>query len=175
VRDLPTLDAICLALLLLAALRGLWLGIVREAFSIVALLAALVAVRLWTAPVARWLELEAGSLGVGPVAAPWLAGALLAAGTIVLVAVVGRVVRGGVRAAGLGLVDRLAGAGLGAAEGALAAGLLLFALVSAFGADHPALAGSRSLELFERAQRVAGMEGASPQARDVAAPPRRGR
>jgi membrane protein required for colicin V production len=169
VRDLPTLDAICLALLLLAALRGLWIGLVREAFSLAALLAALVAVRLWTGPVARWLELEAGSLGVGPVAAPWLAGALLAAGTIVLVAIAGRVVRGGVRAAGLGLADRMAGGGLGAAEGVLAVGLLLFALVAVLGADHPALAGSRSLELFERAQRVAG-EG--PPVRDVAAPPR---
>jgi len=169
VRELPSLDAICLALLLLAALRGVWIGLVREAFSLGALLAALVAVRLWTEPVARWLELEAGPLGVGPVAAPWLAGALLAAGTIVLVAIAGRVVRGGVRAAGLGLVDRLAGGGLGAAEGVLAAGLLLFALVSVLGADHPALAGSRSLELFERAQRVAG---AGLPARDVAAPPR---
>jgi membrane protein required for colicin V production len=169
VRDLPALDAICLALLLLAALRGLCIGLVREAFSLAALLAALVAVRLWTTPVARWLEAEAGSLGVGPVAAPWLAGALLAASAIVVVAILGRVVRRGVQAAGLGLADRLAGGGLGAAEGALAAGLLLFVLVSALGADHPALAGSRSLELLERAQRIAGE---APPARDVAAPPR---
>jgi membrane protein required for colicin V production len=169
VRDLPTLDAVCLALLLLAGLRGVWIGLVREAFSLAALLAALAAVRLWTAPVARWLELEAGPLGVGPVAAPWLAGALLAGGVIVLVAILGRVVRRGVQAAGLGLADRLAGGGLGAAEGAVAAGLLLLVLVAALGADHPALAGSRSLELLERAQRMAG---AAPPVRDVAAPPR---
>jgi membrane protein required for colicin V production len=169
VRDLATLDAICLGVLALAALRGLWIGLVREAFSLAALLAAAVAVRLWVDPVARWLEIEAGPLGVGPVAAPWLAGALLAAGTIALVAVAGRVVRRGVRAAGLGLADRLAGGGLGAAEGALVAGLLLLTLVSALGADHPALAGTRSLELLERAQRIAG---AAPPVRDVAAPPR---
>jgi membrane protein required for colicin V production len=169
VRNLPTLDAICLGVLVLAALRGLWIGLVREAFSLAALLAALVAVRLWTTPVARWLELEAGSPGVGPVAAPWLAGALLAASAIVVVAILGRVVRRGVQAAGLGLADRIAGGGLGVAEGALAVGFLLFALVSALGADHPALAGSRSLDLFERTQRMAG---AAPPARDVAAPPR---
>jgi membrane protein required for colicin V production len=169
VGDLPTIDAVCLALLVVAGLRGLWIGLVREAFSLAALAAALVAVRLWLAPVARWLALEAGSLGVGPVASRWLAGALLAAGTIALVAIAGRIVRGGVRAAGLGLADRLAGGGLGAAEGALAAGLLLLALAAALGADHPLLAGSRSLELLERAQRVAG---AAPLTRDVAAPPR---
>lgn len=168
-RDLPAIDAICLALLLLAALRGIAIGLVREAFSLAALVAALVAVRLWTAPVARWLELEAGSLGVGPVAAPWLAGALLAGGTIALAAIAGRLVRGGVRAAGLGLADRLAGAGLGAAEGALAAGVLLLALVSLLGADHPVLAGSQSLELFEQAQRIAGT---TPGVPHVSAAPR---
>jgi membrane protein required for colicin V production len=169
VGDLPAIDAICLALLVVAALRGLWIGVVREAFSLGALVAAGIAVRLWTGAVAHWLELEAGALGVGPLAARWLAMALLAAGAIALVAMAGRIVRRGVRAAGLGLADRLAGGGLGAAEGALAAGILLLALVSLLGSDHPGLAGSRSLELFERAQRVAGV---GPEAGDVAAPPR---
>ena len=72
---------------------------------------------------------------------------------------------------GLGLADRLAGAAIGAAEGALVVGVALFAAVLLVGRAHPLLADSRVLASFERAERVA--RGERPAPTDVAAPPQR--
>jgi uncharacterized membrane protein required for colicin V production len=124
------------------------------------------AVRLWSEPAAHWVQERTDQLG--PAGARLLGGAGLALAVLLLVAGTGRVLRRGARALGLGLADRLAGGALGLGEGALAAGILLLALSSVLGADHPALAGSRSLDLFARVERLAGGGGGAP---DVAAAP----
>jgi uncharacterized membrane protein required for colicin V production len=169
VEALSRLDWAVLALLALAALRGLAIGVVREAFSLGALGAAIVAVRVLGEPAGHWL---ARALGLGELPALILAGAALAAAGVTGVALIGGVVRRGLHAAGLGLWDRLAGGLLGAAEGALAAALLVLGGTFALGHDHPLLADSRSVEAFEQLQELAqgGSDGA---ARDVAAPPPR--
>ena len=61
---LQPLDVAVLAILLIAALRGTSLGLIREAFSILALAAAVVAVRVWNEPFAAWLARS--SLGAVP-------------------------------------------------------------------------------------------------------------
>jgi uncharacterized membrane protein required for colicin V production len=160
-------DAIALAVLAIALFRGLAIGMVREAFSVAALAAACIAVRLGTAPAAAWLLANALP-GLGALGAKILAGAAVGLGAAIAIGLLGRLVRRGVHAAGLGLPDRLAGAAIGAAEGALVVGVALLAAITLLGRDHPTLARSRVLGAFEQAERVARGDLA---ARDVAAPP----
>jgi membrane protein required for colicin V production len=166
---LGPIDFLALAILVIAALRGLSLGLIREAFSLGALAAAVVAVRVWNEPFTHWVQ--NATRGMLPFdLAPWIAGGFLALGVIAAVGIFGRVMRQGARAVGLGFFDRLAGAALGAAEGALAAGVLLFVIGGVLGRDHALLQGSRSFALLERAERVVA---AAPRLTpDVAAPPR---
>jgi uncharacterized membrane protein required for colicin V production len=162
------LDAAALAVLGVALLRGLAIGMVREAFSVAALAAACVAVRFGTAPAALWLQGNALP-GLGPLGATLLAGTAIGLGAAIGVGLVGRVARRGVHAAGLGLADRVAGAAIGAAEGALVVAVALLVAITLIGRAHPLLAGSRTLATFERAERLARGGAATPS---VAAPPR---
>jgi membrane protein required for colicin V production len=168
--ELQPIDLIALGIVGIAALRGLFLGLIREAFSIAALAAAVLAVRVWNEPLASWL-VGASHGKVGSGLAPWLSGALLALAVIAAVGMFGRVMRQGARAVGLGWFDRLGGAALGIAEGALATGVLLLVITNALGRHHTAVAGSRSLALMERVESFASAP-ARP-APDVAAPPAR--
>jgi hypothetical protein len=118
VEELRTLDAVAAAVLALAALRGVWIGAVREAFSLAGLAAAVLVVRAWREPAAGWLDAH-GPFEMTGLAAEILAALALGAAALLAVAVAGRMVRRGVRGAGLGLLDRLAGLLLGATEGAL--------------------------------------------------------
>lgn len=162
-------DLVAAVILGIAALRGLFLGLIREAFSIGALAAAVVAARVFGTPFGEWLVAASGErLGAG--AAPWVGGALLAIAAIVVVALVGRVVRSGARAAGLGWADRIGGAALGTAEGAIAFGVLLIVVSTFLGRDHALLAESKSLALLERFE--TRDESRAIDASDVAAPPR---
>ena len=52
---MPPADLAALAVLCVAALRGLYLGLAREVFSVVSLVAACVAVRFAAAPGGEWL------------------------------------------------------------------------------------------------------------------------
>ena len=166
--EIRFVDLLVAAILGIAVLRGLFLGLIREAFSIGALAAACLAVRLWDAPLAALLgRLTGGELG-GTVA-PWVAGAVLAAGAIAAAAVVGRLVHRGARAAGLGWADRAGGAALGLAEGSLVAAVLLVVAIAVLGRGHDLLAGSHSLDALERLERIAAERNA--RAGDVAAPP----
>jgi uncharacterized membrane protein required for colicin V production len=82
--------------------------------------------------------------------------------TLLAVALLRRLVRRGVRGAGLALADRAAGALLGAVEGALVAGALVFGLAALLGRDDEALAGTRSLAAYEWAEAAAGIERETP-------------
>jgi uncharacterized membrane protein required for colicin V production len=148
VSELPTVDAIAAALLLLAALRGLWIGAVREAFSLAGLAAAVWVVSAFRAPAGAWLA-EHGPFEMTELAARLIAAVVLGAGTLVAVGVVSRLAHRGMREAGLGLADRLAGGLLGALEGATLVAALVFGLTLLLGRDDDALAGTRSLAAFE--------------------------
>jgi membrane protein required for colicin V production len=154
VEAISAVDVAALAILVLAVLRGLFKGLIREVFSLAALAAACVAVRLGTAPVADWMLLEL-PVELSPLAARVAAGAIIAVAVVVSVAMVGLFLRRGARWAGLGFADRLAGGVLGAAEGALVIVILMLLGIAVVGRDHPALAGSRTLAAFESAERLA--------------------
>ena len=163
------IDVIAGAILVVAALRGMSLGLIREAFSIGALAAAVIAVRVWNEPFAHWLQRTSGNQ-LPAYLLPWVAGFLLAVVVVAAVGTFGRVMRQGARAVGLGFFDRLGGAAVGAAEGALAAGVLLLVLGGMLGRDHALLTASRSFALLERAEHFADARpGLAP---DVAAPPK---
>jgi membrane protein required for colicin V production len=168
VNELEPIDIVAFGIVGIAALRGLFLGLIREAFSIGALAAAVIAVRTWNEPLSEWIvDVSNGQLNRG--LAPWVSGAVLAVSVIVAVGIFGRVMRQGARAVGLGSFDRLAGAALGVAEGALATGALLLVVTSALGRNHTVVANSQSLELMERFESFAGSR--TRPAPDVAAPP----
>jgi len=162
------LDIVVLGLLGVAALRGFFHGLVREVFSLVGLVGAV------------WVARAFGDVGAA-VLAPHLPGfppavvrgvAMTGIGLAVLfaVAIVRGLARRGAEAAGLGFADRLGGGVLGAAEGALLAGLLLAALLAIAGRDSDVVARSRSLAAFDALQ--ARLRAApAPTPHDVAAPP----
>jgi uncharacterized membrane protein required for colicin V production len=166
--EIQPLDIVVVAILTGAMLRGFFIGLVREAFSLGALGGAYLAVQLFTLPTADWLQ-EVSNGDIGPGIAPWLAGAGLAIGTITVVILLGRGLQRTVRAAGLNLADRFAGAFLGAAEGVLVAGILLVLGAEVIGRDHPAFSETASLAAIEEFERLSQE---SEIDIDVAAPPR---
>jgi membrane protein required for colicin V production len=167
--ELSTIDGIILAVLFLALVRGVLIGLIRETFSIAALGGACIAVLYAAAPAAHMLgELSKGAIGAP--AGKWIAAALIAVGTVTAVALVGRWVKRGAQAVGLGWADRIAGAVLGTAEGTLVVGLLLFAATWAIGNDHPVFADSQSVEAFGDLQEY--VVNYASEVPDVAAPPR---
>ena len=170
--ELRTLDAVAVAVLALAALRGLWIGAVREAFSLAGLALAVLVVRTWRLPAAHWLEAN-GPFEMTGLAARLLAMLALGVGTLLAVAVVGRLVRRGVRGAGLGLLDRFAGGLLGAAEGAVVVAALAVGIAALFGREDEALAGTRTLAALEATEAALGL--AQPPAVSTAPPSDRAR
>jgi membrane protein required for colicin V production len=157
VGELRTLDVVAAAVLALAALRGLWIGAVREAFSLAGLATAVLVVRAWREPTGRWLDAH-GPFEMTELAAGILAALVLGFASLIAVAVVGRVVRRGVRGAGLGLLDRLAGLLLGATEGAVVVAALVVGLAALLGRDDDALAGTRTLAALEATEEALGVE-----------------
>jgi uncharacterized membrane protein required for colicin V production len=162
VSELATVDAIAGAVLVLALLRGLWIGAVREAFSLLGLALAIVVVRAWRIPLGNWLELE-GPFEMTGLAARLIAALVLGAGTLLAVSLVSRLAYRGVREAGLRAADRFAGALLGALEGAIVALALAFALVVLLGRDDAALAGTKTLAALEWVEHAIGIGGAAPK------------
>jgi len=141
-------DTVVGALFLLALVRGLARGLLREAFSIVSLAAAIVVVRLFNADVAHWLVAE-NQGDLSPEAAPWAAGVLLVVGTVGVMTLAGRVTRRGAKAAGLGWADRAGGALIGAAEGVLVAAIVVGIASHVMGSEHRILLESQSVKALD--------------------------
>jgi membrane protein required for colicin V production len=166
--EIQPLDIVVAAIIAAAMLRGFFIGLVREAFSLAALGAAYLAVQLFTLPAADWLQdFSGGDIGAGM--APWVAGAGLAIGTIAVVILLGRALQRTLKAAGLDWADRFGGGLLGAAEGMLVAGILLVLGTEVLGRDHPAFSDTLSLAAIERLEQMSEQ---SEIDIDVAAPPR---
>jgi len=147
-------DVIALAVLAIAVLRGLWIGLVREVFSIAALAAAIFAFRALREPVAAMI---AERTPWDPLVATAAAGGVVVIGALLFVTISGAIVRRLVGAAGLGAIDRIGGAVIGAGEGALVVGLALLAVTEVLGPADPLVAGSRALAVFERVQESMGV------------------
>jgi membrane protein required for colicin V production len=166
VGELRMVDLVVGTILGVAMLRGVWLGLIREAFSIAALGGAVIAVRLGGPPLSGLLSERTD---LDSLLAPYVAGALIAIATVAVVALSGRALRRGAQAAGLGWADRLGGAALGIAEGAVVAGILLAIATAMLGRTHPMIRDTQSLAALVELERLAGDD--APRI-DVAAPPR---
>jgi uncharacterized membrane protein required for colicin V production len=159
--ELRTLDAVAGVLLVLATLRGVWIGAVGEVFSLAGLAAAACVVRTWRLPAGAWLATH-GPIEMTELAARVLAALGLGLVTLLAVALLRRLVRQGVRGAGLAFADRVAGALLGAVEGAIVAGALVFGLAALLGREDETLVGTRSLAAYEWAEARLGVERETP-------------
>jgi membrane protein required for colicin V production len=166
--QIHALDIAAVAIIAAATLRGLFIGLIREGFSLAALGAAYLAVQIFTPAASEWVQ-EYSAGDVGPGIAPWAAGAGIAIGTVIVVVVLGRGLQRTLHAAGLSWADRFAGGMLGAAEGVLVAGILLVLGTEVLGRDHAAFSETTSLAALEGFERVSEE---SEIDIDVAAPPR---
>ena len=159
------IDLLAAAVIAITGLRGLLIGLIREAFSLGSIAAAVIAARFLAPILGDWL-IRVSDGGVSASAAPWIAGATVAVITIAVIARAGRSIRRGLDDAGYNWADRACGAALGSAEGALLV-VILVGLASTFlGRDHQSIDGSQSLYALERLE---GM--ARDRNIDVSAPP----
>ncbi len=155
--SLTILDGFILFVLLVAAARGAYIGMIRESFSIAAVGISCIALRFGNSYAANWLtEFTGGEIGAG--AAPFITGAVILIGTVVLVGYLGRTVKRGAEAVGLGWADRLGGGALGVAEGALVGTLLVLGATLIFGEEHDSIKGSRSVAAVEQLQEYVANE-----------------
>jgi len=161
----PFVDIAAACVLAIAGLRGLWIGLVRELFSLAALAAACIAVRAFTEPAG---ERIAAAAKIDPLAGQALGGAVVAVGAIVVVGLIGLLIRRTLHIAGLGLADRIAGCILGVAEGAVVVAVGMFVGTLVFGRAEPVLSDSYTLAAFERLE--TWVTGKPPPERTDAAP-----
>jgi membrane protein required for colicin V production len=147
-------DFLVMAVVALAVARGLLRGLLRESFSIASLAAAVIGVKFFVDDVGRWLQ-QMSEGRITEYAAPWLAGFLIVLGAVGITTALGRVLRRGAKAAGLGWADRAGGIVMGTAEGMLIAGILLTGAIHLLGRSHEILAGSRSLQAMDELQEFA--------------------
>ena len=94
--ELSLLDGAVAVIMGLAVLRGLFIGLIREGFSIVALASSALAVRYGSTPLATILHERSGG-EIGQVGAAWIAGFVLGVGVLIVVALIGRSLRRGAR------------------------------------------------------------------------------
>ncbi len=122
--DLTAFDIIVLLLVCGGAVRGFMKGFVEEVISLAAWVAAIVAVRLFHAPLTGWLEGRMGDGGAAMLAFVLLFGGLFMAGRFAA-----RQLGQRSRKSLVGAFDRGLGAGFGALKGLLVA-TLAFMLVT---------------------------------------------
>ena len=146
-----SLDGIVLAVLAIATVRGITIGLIREGFSIGALGGGLIAIRYGLEPGAHLVR-QATSDAIGTTASMWVAGIAIGLFVIVCTGAVGKLLRRGARSVGLGFADRIGGGVIGAAEGALAAAVILIGTTWVAGAGSAVVTGSKSIEVLEQVQ-----------------------
>ncbi len=172
--EVTTLDGLVIMVMLVAAGRGAYIGLIRESFSIATVGACLIALRYGNAEAAAWLS-NISNGEISQTFAPFLTGAVILLGTVGLVGFLGNTVKRGARAAGLGLADRVGGGVLGLAEGALVATLVVLGMSVLLGREHKTIKRSHSVEAVDYLQRYVATEYPDQLRRlpDIAAPLRR--
>lgn len=173
--DITILDGVVLAILLVGIGRGMFIGMIRESFSIAAFGSSCIALRYGNEFAAHWLtEITDGQIGSG--AAPWITGAVIMVGTVSLIGFAGRYLKRGAQAVGLGWADRLGGGALGMAEGALLATLIVLGATFTLGRDHSVVQYSHSVDAVDymREYVVDNADEIADELPDVAAPLKRG-
>ena len=148
---ITALDIAVVAVMLLAISRGVFIGMIRESFSVAAVGAVVLGAVYGGGPAGIWLHnATAGELGGTAAKVLGSAGAGILAGIVVGTA--GRYIRRGARLVGLGMLDRAGGAVMGAAEGALVVAIMLAGASRMFGPEHPAVFNAYSVAVLHEVQ-----------------------
>ena len=108
-------DYAVLAVILVSVLLGLWRGVVSEILALVAWVAAVFVARAEGAAVANWLTPQIAEPGMRLAAAY----VLVFVGVLLVFAIARMLISLMLKAVGLGLLDRLLGAGFGVLRGIL--------------------------------------------------------
>ena len=116
-------DYVFIAILAFSLLLGIWRGLVREAISLAALIAAFVLTALYAPDLAHWLEPHIES----PLGRILVANVLIFLSVLMVGALVAWLASRIVKGAGLGSFDRMLGGAFGIARGVLV--LTVLALV----------------------------------------------
>lgn len=172
--SITLLDGVVLSVMLIALARGAYIGMIRESFSIGAVAVTCIALRYGNDPASEALvELTNGEVGAG--IAPFVTGAVILIATVGLVGFLGRYLKRGAEAAGLGWADRVGGGALGIAEGALVATLIVSGATMVFGREHSSIEKSRSVGAVDQLQEYVSTNYSDELDKlpDVAAPLRR--
>ncbi len=129
------LDIFLLAFLAVVTFIGLWRGVIAIAFPLIGLIIGVVLAGQLCDTVGGWLPIS------NPDHARWAAYTIIIVVVLILAFVLARILRGFIRLVFLGWVDRLGGAILGLALGALVCAALL-AVCIRFGLGSGAIEGS---------------------------------
>lgn len=159
--NITAIDIAIVAIMGLALIRGVFVGMIREGFSVAAIGAVVLGAVYGAGPTGAWLD-NASAGEIGGSAAKVLGGIFAGVGAGVLVGALGRYLRRGARIVGLGMADRIGGGAIGAAEGALVATLVLAGATRMFGPEHPAVFNSYSVAVVEE-MKIAFETGTPPQ------------
>jgi uncharacterized membrane protein required for colicin V production len=159
--NITAIDIGIVAIMGLAIVRGTFVGMIREGFSVGAIGAVVLGAVYGAGPAGAWLD-NASAGEIGGSAAKVLGGAVAGVGAGVVVGALGRYLRRGARIVGLGMLDRVGGGAIGAAEGALVAMLVLSGATRVFGPDHPAVFNSYTVAVVEE-MKFALETGTAPQ------------
>lgn len=146
---MPFIDLVTGTILCLTVSRGIWVGLIREGLSIVALGAATIAIRIGVLPLSLQLRDWTGGELTGRTSV-WIAGILLAVAAVLIARALIRLLKRSEQFAGLGWADRIGGGALGLVEGAVVSAVLLVVVSWWLGPEHPSLADSRSLQAFDQ-------------------------
>ncbi|MBJ20061.1 MAG: CvpA family protein [bacterium] len=149
--DLPLIDVIAISVVLLAIGRGIWIGMFREGLSLAAIGLCTIMARLFVDPLSARLTDATGGDIAGK-AALWIAGVLLVMATLLVCGLLARMMQSSAQLVGLGWTDRVGGAALGFAEGAIVAAVVVVIALWLIGSDHVATKGARSVEIVEHLQ-----------------------
>lgn len=108
-------DYVFIAIVALSLLLGIWRGLVREAISLAALIAAVVLTMLYAPDLARWLKPHLES----PIGRLLVANVVVFLSVMLIGALVAWLASRVVKGAGLGSLDRMLGGAFGVARGLL--------------------------------------------------------
>lgn len=114
---MTSFDYAFLILLALSALVGIWRGLIHEVIAVVGYVLAFFVARTFSPALAAYLK----QLSNSPMLQWGVSFAILFIGTLLVLGVIRYALRGVIRAAGLGGLDRILGAGFGLIRGVLIA------------------------------------------------------
>ncbi|WP_028312655.1 CvpA family protein [Derxia gummosa] len=120
---MTSIDWLIAGALCLSAVIGVWRGLVRELFALLGWIAAIVAVLIAGTSIAGWLPAD-----WNPGVRLLIGGLVIFVGVMIATSLLGRLLAGALKAAGLGPVDRLLGFGFGLLRGLLVVAVMIFVL-----------------------------------------------